>query len=111
MSTEAKLQKDIKSMQTIVSKLAKEQKDREVVARRRYKLCLAVIAGLTTVLCTMLICFTVYGVTVFREQQQESSAQLHGLLELLSGAESTEVHTGDNGVIITGDQNKTEVQH
>lgn len=111
MTTEAKLQKDMKAMQKIISQLAKEQQEREVGARRKYKACLAIIAALSITMCTAMICFTIYGITVFKTQEANSSSQITGLFELLSGAEKTDVHTGDNGVIITGDQNATEVNH
>lgn len=59
------------------------------------------------VLCMAIICGTIFGIIAFREQQWALNAQYTDMVSLLSGAEKERIETGDNGIIIQGNENKT----
>lgn len=67
----------------------------------------AMIICVAFVLCTAIICGTIFGIIAFREQQWALNAQYADMVSLLAGAEKEIYHanTGDDGAAIVGDEN------
>lgn len=59
------------------------------------------------VLCMAIICGTIFGIIAFREQQWALNSRYNELLYVISGTEKEIAETGDNGIIVKGNENKT----
>lgn len=104
---------DIKDqLEEIQAMLGGDGKMDEIRKERRWHVhqrnCRCALICLTVVLCTLIGCCTYFTVLVYQEQQYALNMQYSGLLDYVNGATITE--TGENGVIIEGDDNAASSQ-